>query len=465
MRRTVFAAVVVLLAGIAAGVAYKAASSDREYQRLIAAGESALAADQTSLAVEAFSGAIALRPDSMLAYLKRGETYRHDGELRAALRDLRTANSLDPTATRPLEELGDVFTALQRHDRAAERYAAYLQIDDRSPQVLYKLALAYYRGGHIADAIKPARQAISINNRFAEAHYVLGLCQEANREHRDAIRSFEQAIRVAPALTPAREALAATYRIVGRHRDAIDQLEAVAALDRERVDRLVALASAYADAGRTELAVATLGRAVERFPDNPSVFAALGEVWLRSAEAHDDEVTLNKALEALRLAVARAGGTGRALALYGRAQLLRGDSAGALRSLSEATTRLPVAPDTFRHLATAAAQQGETRQARDAMVRFVALQPGSPVSREVAYQIGEWSVSLHEPATASLWLARALDTAAPDPAVTADLVNAYIAAGQRDRAREAVENGLRHTPTDRHLLRLRTNLTGRRPEL
>ena len=465
MRRTVLAAVVVLLAGIAAGVAYKAASSDREYQRLIAAGESALAADQTSLAVEAFSGAIALRPDSMLAYLKRGETYRHDGELRAALRDLRTANSLDPTATRPLEELGDVFTALQRHDRAAERYAAYLQIDDRSPQVLYKLALAYYRGGHIADAIKPARQAISINNRFAEAHYVLGLCQEANREHRDAIRSFEQAIRVAPALTPAREALAATYRVVGRHRDAIDQLEAVAALDRERVDRLVALASAYADAGRTDLAVATLGRAAERFPDNPSVFAALGEVWLRSAETHDDEVALNKALEALRLAVASAGGTGRELALYGRAQLLRGDSAGALRSLSEAATRLPVAPDTFRHLATAAARQGETRQARDAMVRFVALQPGSPVSREVAYQIGEWSVSLREPATASLWLARALDAAAPDPAVTADLVNAYIAAGQRNRALEAVENGLRHTPTDRHLLRLRTNLTVRRPEL
>ena len=72
MRRTVVATVLVLLAGVAAGVAYKAASSDREYQRLIAAGESALATSQTSLAVEAFSGAIALRPDSMLAYLKRG---------------------------------------------------------------------------------------------------------------------------------------------------------------------------------------------------------------------------------------------------------------------------------------------------------------------------------------------------------------------------------------------------------
>jgi tetratricopeptide (TPR) repeat protein len=446
MRRTVFAAVLVLLAGVAAGVAYKAASSDREYQRLIATGESSLAAGQTSLAVEAFSGAIALRPDSMLAYLKRGETYRHEGDLRAALRDLRAANNLDPTATRPLEQLGDVFTALQRYDRAAERYAAYVQIDDRSPQVLYKLALAHYRAGHAPDA-------------FAEAHYLLGLCYEANREHREAIRSFEQAIRLAPALTPAREALAATYRVVGRHRDAIDQLEAVATLDRERADRLVALASAYADAGRMDLAVSTLGRAAERFPDNPSVFAALGEVWLKSAEARSDDVALSKAIEALRVAVMRGSGTGRELALYGRAQLLAGDTAGALRSLQEAATKLPVAPETFRHLAAAASRQGDTRQARDALVRFVALQPGSSVSRDVAYQIGEWSLRLREPATATAWLVRALDSASPDPRVTADLADAYIASGRPDTARETVENGLRHTPDDRRLLRLRTQLS------
>jgi tetratricopeptide (TPR) repeat protein len=458
MRRTVFAAVLVLLAGVAAGIAYKAASSDREYQRLIAAGESSLAAGQTSLAVEAFSGAIALRPDSMLAYLKRGETYRHEGDLRAALRDLRTANSLDPTATRPLEQLGDVFTALQRYERAAERYGAYVQIDDRSPQVLYKLALAHYRAGHASDAIKPARQALAINNRFAEAHYLLGLCYEADREHREAIRSFEQAIRLAPALTPAREALAATYRIVGRHRDAIDQLEAVAALDRERVDRLVALASAYADAGRMDLAVSTLGRGAERFPDSPRVFAALGEVWLKSAEARSDDVALSKALEALRVAVMRGNGTGRELALYGRAQLVAGDTAGALQSLQEAATRLPVAPETFRHLAAAASQQGDTRQARDALLRFVALQPGSSVSRDVAYQIGEWSLRLREPKAATAWLVRALDSTAPDPMVTADLADAYIASGRPDAAREAVDNGLRHTPDDRRLLRLRAQL-------
>ena len=123
-----------------------------------------------------------------------------------------------------------------------------------------------------------------------------------------------------PALLPAREALAATYRTSGRHMDASEQLEAIATLDRGRPERLIALGLEYADARRTDLAVATLGRATERFPDNVEVYASLGEVWLRTALETGDRVALGKAREALRTAVVR-GGSGRELGLYGRALL------------------------------------------------------------------------------------------------------------------------------------------------
>ena len=88
MKRRLVAACLVLAAGAGAAVASTAAARDREYQRLIAAGEAALAARQTSTAIEAFSGAIALKSDSMLAHLKRGDTYRRRGDFTAALRDL-----------------------------------------------------------------------------------------------------------------------------------------------------------------------------------------------------------------------------------------------------------------------------------------------------------------------------------------------------------------------------------------
>ena len=96
MKRTALVALLVSVAALLAVAAWQGVVREREFRRLMAEGDRALATDQTFPAVEAFSGAIALRSDSMIAYLKRGETYRRRGEAGAALRDLRAAARLDP---------------------------------------------------------------------------------------------------------------------------------------------------------------------------------------------------------------------------------------------------------------------------------------------------------------------------------------------------------------------------------
>src|SRR5438552_5331592 len=65
--------------------AWSAVRQEREFRRLIAVGDAAITRDQTYEAIEAFSGALALKHDSMLAYLNRGDRYRRRGELIAAL--------------------------------------------------------------------------------------------------------------------------------------------------------------------------------------------------------------------------------------------------------------------------------------------------------------------------------------------------------------------------------------------
>src|SRR3954471_5538698 len=95
----------------------------REFRRLLAVGDASLAREQTSAAIEAYSGAIALRRDSMLGWLKRGDTYRRRGEYGPALRDLQQALARDPTAPRPIELLGDVADAIGQHARAVELYS------------------------------------------------------------------------------------------------------------------------------------------------------------------------------------------------------------------------------------------------------------------------------------------------------------------------------------------------------
>src|SRR5260370_38525607 len=95
-----------VLTAVGAALAYHAATRERDYRTLLARGDSALRDDQTYGALEAYDGALALRSDSILAHLRRGETHHRRGDLERAARDYRAAAVLDPAAPRPIDELG-----------------------------------------------------------------------------------------------------------------------------------------------------------------------------------------------------------------------------------------------------------------------------------------------------------------------------------------------------------------------
>ena len=424
MKRGVLAGTTgaILLSG--AVFAWNVVRQEREFRRLIAAGDAAITRDQTYEAIEAFSGALALKNDSMLAYLKRGDSYRRRGELSSALRDLRQASTLDPTATRPLELLGDVNVAMGRYPRATEAYRHYVALDDRAPHVLYKLALALYRNGQTQSALEPLRRAVALDDRFAEAHYLLAMCLEDQKHDDEAVRSFRRALEINPALGAAREELAGLQLAHGRTREGIEQLEALAALDPSQPQRLVDVALAYARAGRTDAAITVLGRAAERYPEAAGVYIALGQVWLESAQAHNDRVALSKSLEALQPAASRPDATSDTLTLYGRALFLSGTVDEAERTLEQAASRFPANPAAFLYLSAAAERRGHVTAAREALAKHLSLVGDHPT----------------------------------DPALLALRADVQVRLGQLDAARTSVAEGLALDQRNVALLQLRRKI-------
>ncbi len=458
MRKTLIGALLLAALCVALVLVLSAASREREYARLIAEGDAAIASDQPQLAIEAFSGAIALKGETMLAYLKRGEAYRSRGDYAEALRDLREASRLDPTATRPLELTGDVNAALDRHARAIESYEAYLELDRESPRVLYKLALSRYRLGKTPAAIVALRRLVALNDRMAEASYLLGVCLRDQQQIPEAQKMLERAVALAPTLAPAREALASLYGSLNRDRDAIDQLEALAALEPTRPERQVAVGLAYARAGKPDEAVVTLVRLTERYPERPSVWVALGRVWLETAEARRDRVYLAKALQALD-GVARDGSaSSETLTLYGRALLMSGDIVGAQRALERAAQALPVDSSSLLYLATTAERLGRTSVCRDALVRYAALTGDDRDAANRAYRIGDLSMRLGEPAVAASWFRQSADLSGGTPATLFRLADAEARLGHVDAALAAIEQGLAKDPRNGALLALRRRL-------
>jgi tetratricopeptide (TPR) repeat protein len=443
--------VMVVLAVTAAGgtVAYLAAARERDYRSLLARGDAALRDDQTFAAIESYSGAIALRSDSMLPHLRLAETYQRRGDLDEATREFRTASNLDPTATRPIEELGDALYQLQRYARAAEAYERFQQLDDRSPRVSYKLAVARYRDGKLDSAMTALEQAIRLNERMADAYYLLGMCLREKRRSGEALKAFNQAVGYQPGAIAPREELAELYRAMDRPRDELEQLEVLAGLDRDRVERHVAVALAQARAGHGDLAVVTLGNALERTPDQPQIYGALGQIWLDMSPARSD--ALRKALDALERAAWNPYATSHTLTLYGRALLQDDNPEAAERILQQATTRYPVAPSAFLFYATVAERQHHFDAARRALIAYGALVPNDPELVSRAARIATLSLGLTDAPAAIEWFERALAAAPNDVRLLASLAEAQVMAGQAENARATVARGLEKDPENPQL--------------
>jgi len=380
--------VIVVLAGLAIGgiSAYQAAARQHDYAAFLTRGDAALRDDQTFGAIEAYSGAIALRPDSMLAYLRRGQTYQRRGDrgdLEAAARDFRAAAALDATATRPLEALGDALYQLQRYDRAEDAYEKCLRLDDRSPRVAYRLSLARYRQHNIDGALAALADAVRLDDRMADAHYLRGLCLRDKRRLSEAVQAIQRATALEPAMLAAREELADLYGAIGRSRDQLEQLQVLAALERDRAARQVAVGMAHARAGQWDLAVLTLGGALERNPDEPEIYRALGQVWLE--RPRDDGAFLRKAREALEHVAASPAATSQTLVLYARALLQSGEVKAAERALQAAATRYPIDPRALLLYAATAERQNHLDAAHQALVEYDAIAPaGAETSARAA---------------------------------------------------------------------------------
>src|SRR6185436_19599613 len=79
VKRTLAGLLLLAMTG-AAVYGFTLSETERAYRQLIADGDAAIGREDSASAIEAFSWAITLKPDSMLGYLKRGQTYRRRGD-------------------------------------------------------------------------------------------------------------------------------------------------------------------------------------------------------------------------------------------------------------------------------------------------------------------------------------------------------------------------------------------------
>src|SRR5688572_5632445 len=173
---------------VASTLAVQQLNRGEQFRVLMADGDQALDAGNTYAAIEAYSGAMALRPDSMASHLRRGKAWQAQRRQDEAIRDYMEAARLQSGAADPLLALAELYEARGDVAHAAEWYGRAAEVDPQNRALLYRLAMVRYRAGRSGSAIDPLRKAVTLDAGFDEAHYLLGVVL---RDAQDVARSEE----------------------------------------------------------------------------------------------------------------------------------------------------------------------------------------------------------------------------------------------------------------------------------
>ena len=327
--------VVAILGSVAGGVVARSAHGPRPPVPAAACRRASRPSQtgNTYAAIEAFSGALALRPDSMVAYYRRGEAYHaqtprrrgHPGPARGQPAGARRAAA----ARRARRAVYDAGTS--RSAQAADWYGqAADAAEGRRPGAALHAGARPLPGGSPGGGHRPAAPGDRAQRLGRPRPTTCSASSIAtrNRSTRRSTRSSRRS-RSRRRSSPAREELADLYRAQGRPVDEMAQLQALAALDRND-DRQIAIALAEARG-----ADSSTRRSARSSDASPSARRRDSHVQLahrpRLSGARRADAAIADRRSARWKSLEQAlGGTARrseGLALFGRALYLSGDDA------------------------------------------------------------------------------------------------------------------------------------------
>lgn len=157
----------------------KVTSTREDQQELLAGwvlqqGNFLLMLGQAEKAIEAYSHAIALKPD-FVAYNNRGVAYWEKGDHDHALRDFDKAIALNPDYAEAYNNRGVAYRKKDEHARAIQDYNKAIDLKPDYAEAYQNRGLAYVRQGEFARGIQDFDKAIELKPDLAEAYYLRGV--------------------------------------------------------------------------------------------------------------------------------------------------------------------------------------------------------------------------------------------------------------------------------------------------
>ena len=152
---------------------------------------------QTEKAIEAYSHAIELKPDSVV-YNNRGVAYGKQGDHDHAIQEYDKAIALKPDADEAYNNRGVAYGKQGDHDHAIQDYDKAIALKPENAEAYHNRGVTYGEKGEHARAIQDYDKAIALKPDYAEAYHNRGVAYRKKDDFARAIQEYDKAIALKP---------------------------------------------------------------------------------------------------------------------------------------------------------------------------------------------------------------------------------------------------------------------------
>ena len=149
-------------------------------------------------AIEDYTRAIELEPNSALAYSNRGAAYQKQGNLEQAIEDCTSAIELKPNNDQAYKNRGGAYYEQGNLEQAIEDFTSAMELKPDSALAYYNRGVAYHKQGNLEQAIEDYTSAIELNPDNDQAYNNRGTTYQNQGNLEQAIEDYTKAIELNP---------------------------------------------------------------------------------------------------------------------------------------------------------------------------------------------------------------------------------------------------------------------------
>jgi len=188
-----------------------------------------------------FERVVRYAPADYEAWLNIGYCRAVLGRLNLAVEAYTRAVALRPEVAVPYARRGGVRLKQELWDEAGRDFAEAAQLAPDDALILCNLALALGGQGKLTEALRAVHDALRLQPEFAFAHYQLGWLYSQAEQWPEAAEAFRRAVAIEPEFAKAHYNLGLNYLVLGDLPAAMAELDILRKLNRKLADHLLKL--------------------------------------------------------------------------------------------------------------------------------------------------------------------------------------------------------------------------------